>query len=168
VLNQGAVLIEILNARDGRQEALVRVLGTGHAVLLFLSHNIPGQEKMPPGAKAFFSWMSARVETRFPTAANLASASDALGPYCILGLDDDPASVKRHCIALETEHPSSRLIDLDVYTPAGTQIDRTSLGLPARPCLLCNRRAVDCIRNKRHSLDEIVAKAHELLRPFQS
>jgi holo-ACP synthase CitX len=143
-------------------------LGTGHPVLLFLSLNIPGQEKTPPGAEALFSWMSARIETRFPAAASLASASDALGPYRILGLDDDPASVKRHCIVLETEHPSSRLADLDVYTPAGAQIDRASFGLPARPCLVCDRRAVDCIRNKRHGFDEIVAKAHELLRPFQS
>jgi holo-ACP synthase CitX len=135
---------------------------------LFLSLNIPGREKTPPGAEAFFSWMSGRVDAEFPGAASLASSFDALGPYRVLGLDGDPSSIKRRCIELETGHPSSRLIDLDVYTSAGAQTDRASLGLAARPCLVCDERAVDCIRARRHGFDELVAKAHELLLPFRA
>jgi holo-ACP synthase CitX len=143
-------------------------LGAGHAVTLFVSLNIPGREKTPAGAEAFFSRMSGCVGEEFPAAARLASSFDALGPYLILGLDGDPSSVKRRCIELETAHPSSRLLDLDVYTPGGAQIGRAALGLAARSCLVCDQRAVDCIRARRHGFAEIVAKAHELLTPFRA
>jgi holo-ACP synthase CitX len=160
--------LEVLGARDGRQDALTQALGAGHPATLFLSLNIPGREKTPPGAEAFFSWMRARVEAEFPAAARLAASCDALGPYAILGVDEDPLAVKRRCIGLETAHPSSRLIDLDVYTPAGEQLGRASLGLAARACLVCEQRAVDCMRTQRHGFAEVVAKAHELLLPFRT
>jgi holo-ACP synthase CitX len=157
-----------LAARDRRQEALTQALGADHPVALFLSLNIPGREKTPPGAEAFFSWMSSRVKADFPAATDLASSFDALGPYLILGLDGDPQAVKRRCVELETGHPSARLIDLDVYTASGTQIDRASLGLAARRCLVCDRRAVDCIRVRRHGYGEVIARTHELLAPFRA
>ena len=96
----------------------------------------------------------------------LEKSFDALGPYAIIALQTDPRAAKQHCIALETGHPAARLIDLDVYSAAGEQIDRASLGLAARPCLVCRSPAVDCIRLKRHTLDEVIAKTHELLRSF--
>jgi holo-ACP synthase CitX len=135
---------------------------------VFLSLNIAGRGKTPPGAEAFFAWMSGRAGAEFPGAARLASSFDALGPCLILGLDGDPVSVKRKCVELETGHPSSRLADLDVYTPGGAQIGRAALGLAARPCLVCDRRAVDCIRAKRHGFNEVVARVHELLAPFRA
>jgi holo-ACP synthase CitX len=147
---------------------LTRALRAGHPATVFLSLNIPGWEKTPPGAAALFSWMSGRVDAEFPAAVRLVSLSDALGPYLILGVDDDPAAVKRRCIGLETGHPSVRLIDLDVYTPAGGQLDRASQGLAARPCLVCDERAVDCIRARRHGFDEVIAQVHELLAPFRA
>ncbi|MDR0380144.1 MAG: citrate lyase holo-[acyl-carrier protein] synthase [Candidatus Accumulibacter sp.] len=159
---------EILDARDARQTTLTRALNAGCPATLFVSLNIPGREKTPPGAEALFSWMSQQIETRFPVATRLASFSDALGPCRILGLADDPVAVKRQCVELESEHPSSRLIDLDIYTPTGTQIDRASLGLAARSCLLCERRAVDCIRAGHHGFDEVIARANELLAPFRT
>lgn len=163
--------LEVLRARDGRQEALLQALNAGHPATLFLSLNIPGREKTPPGAEAFFLWMLARVNAAFPDALNLSSsfdAFDALGPYRILGLDNEPLAVKRQCIELESGHPSARLIDLDVYTPAGAQMDRSSLGLAARSCLVCEQRAVDCIRTRRHDIDEVIARVHELLTPFKA
>lgn len=157
---------ELLLSRDKRQDALTRALGAGHPALLFVSLNIPGWDKTPPGAEAFFSWMSGRIAAEFPGAIRLASSFDALGPCLILGLEGEASAVKRRCVALESAHPSSRLIDLDVYTPDGAQIDRASLDLIARSCLVCARQALDCIRARRHGYDEIIARAHALLAPF--
>ena len=155
-----------LSARDERQDALTQALSAGHPALLFVSLNIPGQDKTPPGAEAFFSWMSGRIAAEFPGAIRLATSFDALGPYLVLGLAGEPSAVKRRCVALESAHPSSRLIDLDVYIPGGAQIDRASLGLNARPCLVCAQRAVDCIRTRRHDYGEVIARTQELLAPF--
>ena len=160
--------LEVLSARDSRQDALAQALSAGYPATLFVSLNIPGQEKTPPGAEAFFLWMSDRVDSVFPDSQELLSACDVLGPYVLLGLKIAPIAAKQRCIELETAHPSSRLIDLDVYSAEGGQVDRASLGLAARPCLVCDQRAVDCIRAKRHSFDEVIGKAHELLAPFRT
>lgn len=136
--------------------------------MLFLSLNIPGQEKAPPGAEALFLWMMERLCASFPGLVCLTEASDVLGPYALLGLDADPLAVKKRCVGLETDHPSSRLTDLDVYAADGRQIDRGSLALQGRSCLVCDQRAVDCIRAKRHSFEETLCKVHELLAPFRT
>lgn len=102
----------------------------------------------------------------FPRSTIVEKSFDALGPYAIIALAIDPQTAKQRCIELETAQPAARLIDLDVYSAAGVQVDRTSLGFAARSCLVCQAPAVDCIRLKRHTLDEVIAKTHELLSQF--
>ena len=131
-----------------------------------MSLNIAGREKTPPGSEAFFLAMQGQLMQTFPGSSLREESFDALGPYAVIALKIDPREVKKRCIALEAQHPAARLIDLDVYSAAGVQIDRASLGVAARRCLVCRAPAVDCIRLKRHSLEEVIARAHELLNPF--
>lgn len=133
-----------------------------------MSLNIPGREKTPPGSEALFLSIFDRLVQDFPGSSQLEKSFDALGPYTIIALETDPQAAKTHCIALEASHPAARLIDLDVYSAAGVQIDRASLGVAARSCLVCQSPAVDCIRLKRHSLEEVIAKTHELLSSFSA
>jgi holo-ACP synthase CitX len=104
----------------------------------------------------------------FPSLVFPAVTFDALGPYAITGLDIEPLAAKRRCIVLEASHPAARLIDLDIYSAAGIQVDRACLDLPRRTCLLCSQPAVECIRAKRHSLDQVVRKVHALLAYFSA
>ena len=157
-----------LDARDSRQDALAWALGRGHPATLFLALNIPGGDKTPPGAEALFLWMLNQLPAVLPGFLESSKFHDVLGPYAILGLDSDPKVVKKACVHLEAGHPASRLIDLDVYSPNGQQVDRSSLGLPARACLVCDQPAVDCIRAKRHSLHSVIHRVHELLAPFRT
>lgn len=157
-----------LDARDSRQETLAQALSKGYPATLFLSLNIPGIEKTPPGSEALFFWVLDELSVAFPGLQTLAAQHDALGPCAILGIDADPLDVKKRCIALETEHPSARLIDLDVYAADASQIDRKRLGLPGRSCLVCSLAAVECIRTKRHSFEEIISRVHELLALFRN
>ncbi len=50
----------------------------------------------------------------------------------------------------------------------GVQIDRGSLGLPGRACLVCSRAAVECIRAKRHSFNEVIGNVDALLAHFRA
>ena len=74
--------------------------------------------------------------------------------------------VKERCLVIETDSPAARLIDLDVYLPDGKTIDRTSLHLPPRACLVCEAPARECIRLGRHPWTELVSRAHALLLDF--
>lgn len=154
---------KFLAAREARQDLLSRALSAGRPATLFVSLNLPGPDKSPPGATALFRRGCAQIAETFHGSVLLAADRDALGHFALRVLDADPLAVKRLCIDIEQSHPAARLLDLDVYASDTVQIGRARLGLPARRCLLCDQPAVDCIRVKRHPLDEVIAKAHALL-----
>ena len=59
--------LDFLDARDSRQDALTQVLSRGYPAVLFVSLNIPGYEKTPPGSEALFLWVSGELEKVFAT-----------------------------------------------------------------------------------------------------
>ena len=135
---------------------------------------------LPPVVPVAYGWpgdlilAGARVGRVRAALAPVADA-DGVPPWLVVGLQidvaalgDDPVDVKKRCIALETEHLFARLVDLDVYSAGGIQVDRGSLGLPSRRCLVCSRPAVECMRLKRHHYREVIAKVHELLTSFRT
>ena len=158
---------KLLAARDQRQDALARALSKGCQATVFLALNIPGPEKMPSGAQELFLWALEQLEKGFSDVVTFEKGSDALGHYAIMGTNKAPIEAKEHCMALETMNPSARLIDLDVYSGNGDQIDRKSLGFPGRSCLVCSEEAVECMRLKRHLPNEVICKVHELLARFR-
>ena len=113
-------------------------------------------------------WMLGEFSRRFTAQTLRRQTIDALGPYAIMVLGVDPVEAKTGCVELETGHPSARLIDLDVYSVEGVQIDRGCLGLPGRACLVCSRAAVECIRAKRHSINEVIGNVDALLAHFRA
>lgn len=155
-----------LEARDRRQDTLDKLLSNGYPAVLFFTLNIPGSRKTPPGAFGLYNWGLTSLYSAFPKIRILVQGSDLLGPYTFFMLEDDPAEVKKQCVALESAEAFARLIDLDVYDRNGLQLDRSSLGLPTRTCLVCQDPAVECIRLKRHSFEEVTAKVNELLAHF--
>ena len=158
---------EIIAARDRRQELLQASLGRCCPATLFLSLNIPGPDKNPPGAGRLFSWALRSLLCEYPDMENLTQGSDPLGPYAVILIDREAAEVKRSCIAMETSQPFARLIDLDVFDGNGRPVDRAAVGMLPRPCLLCSRPAVECIRLRRHGADELSGRRDELLAYFR-
>ena len=162
-----AIRSGLIAARDRRQELLEQYLGAGYPAAVFLSLVLPGEEKNPPGAAALVTRTVRTLVRKLPELINLNRGSDCLGMYAIMHLPFAASEVKRRCVAIETAEPFSRLIDLDVYDRDGIQIDRRSLGLPPRPCLVCDRPAVECIRLRRHTPAKVKGRVDELLAHFR-
>ncbi|HEX7486748.1 MAG TPA: triphosphoribosyl-dephospho-CoA synthase [Vicinamibacterales bacterium] len=152
---------QLLEAREARQAAIARACGVDHAVV-FLSIGIPGRDKFTPGALSLLRLAIEAVDRALP-AAPLDRGLDALGPWAAVGVRLRPDAVKRATIDLESSLPAGRLLDLDVYDSAGRQVDRASVGLPPRSCLVCERPAVECIRLSRHAAEDVTAAAARLL-----
>lgn len=157
---------QLLAARDRRHAALARVLQAGAPATLQLSLNLPGPDKMPAGARPLFAWALREAMLNIPGLRLQLNDHDVLGPYAIATLPGEPLGAKRCCLRIEDSRPVARLLDLDIYTAAGRQIGRSSLGQAARPCLLCPQPAVDCMRSRRHPYPDLIARAHELLAAF--
>jgi holo-ACP synthase len=149
-----------LLARDARQALLDAHRAPAGSALVAVTLNVPGPDREPPGALALQAWALARLVAAFPSAHPVHSGGDALGPFALLLVPGEPLEVKRRCVAVEAAAPAARLVDLDVYGPDGAQAGRAALGLPPRPCLLCEAPAVECIRLGRHPLPAVLARVH--------
>jgi triphosphoribosyl-dephospho-CoA synthase len=156
-----------LEARDARQRALTRLLGEAHASVLMLSTNVPGARKHRPGLAALVQGAVAELDSAIGLELRV-SGRDLLGPYHLAVSPVPPADAKRAALALEARHPGARLLDLDVYRADGSPLDRASLGLPPRPCLVCGEPARECILLKRHPTPDLLERVDALLGPWRS
>ncbi len=163
-----ALRLKLLAARDARQQALGHALQAGWPATLALALNIAGADKTPPGAAPLFAAIMRQLVDSFPQCVCLHHDEDALGPYALVGVALSAEQAKRRCLAIEESEPAARLVDVDVYDRDGVQLGRAQLGLPARRCLVCGEAAVDCMREKRHPLEAIVARTDELLVTYRA
>lgn len=79
----------------------------------------------------------------------------AEGPVLTLVINEDSQEIKRRVIDLEEEHPLGRFVDIDVYDNTGKSISREELGLKPRKCYICDDYAHNCVRCKKHGIEEI-------------
>jgi len=163
----GAFLI----ARETRDAAVRATLaaqrGRDPLSVVTLSLNIPGPDKNLPGCKTLFSRAAAEMGRALGgalVAADRASNTvNVLGPFGIWHAGLDPRAAKRAALAVEHDAAGGRLLDVDVYDASGRQVDRGSLNLAPRACLVCREPAHECARLGRHAAGEIVDAARALL-----
>lgn len=154
---------KLLEARDLRQGKIDEALAANGTTLLQSALNIPGEQKCPPGAESLIKWADEQLNEAFPDLHRLYLDSDALGPWLLYSVNEDPDVVKRVCCRIEQSRPFARLLDLDVFASSGRQIDRNSLNLDPRSCLVCREAAKDCMRTRRHERGEIDEHVQQLL-----
>ena len=145
-------LLEAREQRAARRETLVSEGG----VIVSISVVTPGAIKSCELSRRVGVAAAAALETAFPGAKRLFSASTDAGPEALFRVAGDAAAVKRATIAIEEGHPWGRLIDLDVYTSAGA-FSRAKIGAPPRSCLVCSQPAKVCGRAKTHSAQALRA-----------
>ena len=157
----------LLDAREQRQAALLDVMRGGPEALVFVSLNIAGRDKWPDGAEALFAWALRLALVACGQSSPAVLSHDALGCYAIV-VGTAALELKRRMVSIESADVAARLVDLDVYDASGIQIGRQQLGLAPRNCLLCAEPAVDFMRAKRHPVEEVIARTHELLSNFRA
>ena len=159
----------MLAARDGRDREFHRALADPEAgaagAFLVLSTNLPGAVKQRPGLALLAHAALERLVVDLDLQL-LVSGCDLLGPYHLGWCRQEPRAAKDAALLLESQAPAGRLLDIDVYRPDGVQVDRASLGLPARACLVCAEPARECILLQRHSAAELQARVQALLQPW--
>jgi holo-ACP synthase CitX len=154
-------LQQLLASRDeraARQGALLR----GHPGKALVCLTV-----IPPGSEKRTDW-SVRVGN-----AGVLAVREGLAPSweechdletgyeAYFLVDGNPLDVKQKCCSIEDTHPWGRLMDIDVLEtgPGGVvPLSRSAVGLPARKCLVCDRPARECMRERTHSLEQLQEK----------
>lgn len=89
------------------------------------------------------------------------------GSEAYFSIDIDSRELKRTMVDIEAHHPLGRVFDIDVFDKNHNQMSRSDLKLESRKCLLCNKDARICMREKNHSYEELILKIEELNRSYK-
>lgn len=94
------------------------------------------------------------------------SCDKSTGPEGYISADIDPKELKRLMISLEKDHPLGRIFDIDVFDKDYNQIGRSNIGEEPRKCLMCNKDARICMREKNHSYEELIERIDEMSKEY--
>lgn len=159
----------VLDAREERwnqRRALAVSLPSGWSVLSF-TLRMPACLRLGGGfdreAEGLFRDLVFHLGSRGFSVESPAYAVRADGPEGLCPVRGDAAAVKLAAVEFEEEHPRGCLADGDVMDSSCGEIRRESLGLPPRRCLVCGRRAAECVAGGVHGSEEIRASVERIL-----
>lgn len=159
---------EMLEAKENRYYKIKALTEKYDLPVLSFMLNIPGEEKNFDEAVAFhIAYINKikkilednKIKIIFEEYENLKTGMEYLAV-----LDGEGKFVKKKMIGLEEKSLGGRLLDIDIYDRDFRQISRSSLGLSERKCIICDDLARTCIKEERHSLDELKEKVREILK----
>lgn len=163
-------LEHILEAKEQRAKVQEGLRTAYRATVVSMTLNIPGPVKYRP------EWLGMLNEA----AAQLRAACFArgiplheermlhlqAGGTLLMAVGGPGERIKSLTVALEETLAWGRILDLDVFGPAGEQISRETLNLPPRKCLVCDDMAAICVRSMRHGRDEVIQAAMKLIKVY--
>lgn len=161
-------LQEMLMAREARFYRQQELLARYPMTMISFTMNIAGPVKNSALIRRGFDHGRTLLR-RMLQAARLRPAHEEIlraetGDEAYYMVNADPAVIKRLTVAIEDGSFMARLYDMDVLNATGAKIDRASLGLPTRHCLICSNEAKACARSRTHTVAELQARTNELLR----
>ena len=110
--------------------------------------------------------MTAMVNAFSSSIVNLEARDLVTGYEAYLTTSLTQREAKQLACEIEDEHPLGRLFDIDVITPTGEPIARTSIGCEPRKCLMCDNEARFCMRNHTHTQEELHNRIAELIEDY--
>ena len=184
-------LEDLLASRDARVAHQSELLGEyPSSTLLCLTVMLPGSEKRSELSLKIAAAAVEAVRAAFsPVFEELRDLETGYEGYFIV--DIDPLAAKRHAVTVEETHPLGRLFDLDVVVLKNSPYLRTSsskrgsdprfcpvfedgvrplgrqeLGLPQRLCLICGKPVRECMRERKHTTEELLEKYESIVNNY--
>lgn len=153
-------LPDLLKSRDTRQARQQEWIGLHQVTLISFTVVFPGPVKDNHLVRQVFNQglNALKQVAQCRQWVLLAQQSFALstGPECFVAVDADAITVKKALVEAEELSPVGRLWDFDVFDAKGQQYSRSDLKLHARRCLICDKEAKICARQRSHQLSEII------------
>ncbi|OLR65282.1 citrate lyase holo-[acyl-carrier protein] synthase [Peptoniphilus porci] len=159
---------KMLDAKEKRYYKIKALTEKFNSPVLSFMLNIPGEEKNFKEAVKFHRDYIEKIKKILQenSISILEEEYNNLrtGMEYIAAIDCNGKFVKKRMIDLEEKNLGGRLLDIDIYDKDFTQISRSSLGLSERRCIICGDVARTCIKEERHSIEELEEKVLEILK----
>jgi len=146
---------QILDAKEARwfkQKAFVNLY---KSTLIAFKMNIPSWPKISTDIVAVFhkslEIFKERLNNSKITFHLLDIQETLLGPEAFISTKVNADDIKELAIHFEEHHTIGRFFDVDIIDSKGKIIERKI----KRTCFLCQEQAIDCMRNQKHSSEEI-------------
>ncbi|MBU5269872.1 citrate lyase holo-[acyl-carrier protein] synthase [Clostridium cochlearium] len=161
--------MDILLAREERVEFQNTLLEKYKLPMLCLRVNYPGVIKDNETSRGISNILKAEIEDKFDTQIVYKCYKvTAEGPILILIIDNIAEEIKKYSIYVEQNHLLGRCVDIDVYNVDGTGISRTYLGYKPRKCFICEDMAQNCVRSRKHSMEQVINYIEEQYKKFNN
>lgn len=147
--------MDILDARENRAYLQEELIKKFNLPLLVIRANYPGIDKNNKTTRYIIEIIYETTLSRiFPI--NIKKIDSFEGIVYLLNVDTSPAQLKKIAVDIETNHPLGRLVDIDILDLNNHTLSRTELGAAPRRCFICSAPAHNCVRSRKHSLEEIL------------
>ena len=145
--------MDILDARENRAYLQEELIKKFNLPLLVIRANYPGIDKNNKVTKYIIKIIYDAILSSI-SPKNIKKIDSFEGIVYLLNVDISPTKLKRVAMDIETTHPLGRLVDLDVLDLNNHTLSRTDLEYPPRRCFICSDLAHNCVRSRKHSLEE--------------
>ena len=166
-MDRDITLPEVLDARERRvlrQNELMEKYGKP---VISFTMNIAGPRKNSPLIRRGYGWgcrllrgQLLRLKAHVLWQEEICEPT---GNEALFVVDAQAETLKKMTCALEDDTPLGRLFDMDVLSPGGIKLDRESLGLPSRPCLICGGDGRACARSRTHTVPQLQERTRQIL-----
>ena len=165
-----ATLEDMLEARDARVSRQRAFLEKTGRPLISMTLNMAGPVKRTRLSFFFFQRELKNLEALLQGMKadfEVIVHSSHTGDEALLAVHALSAvEIKRFCVDLEEHAPYARLLDLDVIDEKGLPLNRESLQLPERRCLVCEQPASVCASRAAHDIKIVQAQTEALLSGY--
>lgn len=157
-------LLQMLEARDKRAAKQKELLSIYQTSLVCFTMNIAGPIKNSPLIeRAFFEGVRLLEEKIDQSCVRHRTVETAhTGCQAMFCITMDAQELKELCTEIEERFLLGRLFDMDVITPDGVKLSRTT----ERGCLVCGKPGRVCAAGRLHSVSELADTTNKIIRDY--
>lgn len=157
---------DMMYCRERRAAIQKQYLDKYQKTVISFSMNIPGPIKTNDNIKKAFNVGVIEIN-KVLNKHNLSIVDynifhDKTGDELTLCIDGNAPYIKKIMCKIEEEHPLGRLYDIDVLDKNGIKLSRPYF----RKCIICNCKAQECSRSRKHSVEEMLNKITKMIDDY--
>lgn len=154
--------MHILDSKEKRADKQRSLLEKYNNSLISFTLNIPGVEKDNPVYRAIHIKGLRGIEQTLKR-NNISilykeEKENITGREAYIVADIDSVNLKEMMTDMEEANSIGRIFDIDVFNSKNEQVSRKDINKALRKCLICDKDAIVCMREKNHTYESLIKR----------